>query len=259
MHGCVLKGGARSSIKKAIIMKPLTPPAVVNAEQWLAARRELLALETAHAEAAERLAASRREMPWVKVDDDYVFEGPAGRVSLADLFGDKHQLIVYHFMFQEDWDEGCKGCSFFCDHLGGVMLHIGQRDIAIAVVSIAPLDKIQPFKQRMGWTFPWVSSHGTSFNRDFGVSFTAEEIAAGPVNYNFAPTEVSVQELPGLTVFARDAAGEIYRTYSAYSTGLDGLLGVYQFIDLTPRGRDEDPDAPMEWVRHHDRYDAAGG
>jgi len=234
-----------------------TSPAV-SPEQWLAARRELLREEKEFTRLRDRLAARRRELPWVKVEKPYVFESPAGRVSLADLFGSRSQLIVYHFMFGPGWEEGCKSCSYLSDHLAPAVVHLQARDVAFAAISHAPLAEFTPFKQRMGWTFNWVSSHGSDFNRDFHVSFTPEEIADGKkVDYNFGLTEVPIEELPGLSVFARDAAGAVYHTYSTYSRGLDLLIGTYNLLDLVPKGRNEDPEATMSWVRHHDRYDHA--
>lgn len=197
-------------------------------------------------------------MPWVKIEKNYRFESPKGRVKLAGLFGGHSQLIVYHFMFGPGWEEGCKSCSYVSDHLNPAVVHLAARDVAFAAISHAPLDEITPFKERMGWAFNWVSSHGGDFNRDFHVSFTPEEIADGnKVDYNFGLTEVPIEELPGLSVFARDTAGAVYHTYSIYTRGLDLLIGTYNLLDLVPKGRDEDPEATMSWVRHHDRYDHA--
>ncbi len=231
------------------------PSAVVSPEQWLAARREFLREEKDFFRIRDRIAARRRALPWVKVEKDYGFESATGRVGLAELFENRSQLIVYHFMLGPGWEEGCPGCSLVSDHFGGALLHLRARDVAFTAVSLAPLDEIERFKARMGWTFNWVSSHGTSFNRDFGVRFTADEVAAGKADYNFGQNEIGNEEMPGLTVFARDAAGAVYRTYSTYSRGLDLLVGVHNLLDLVPKGRDEDPAAPMSWVRHHDRYD----
>lgn len=240
---------------------PTAQPKTVSSEQWLAARRELLRQEKEFTRQRDQLSARRREMPWVKIEKNYRFESPKGRVKLADLFGGHSQLIVYHFMFGPGWEEGCKSCSYVSDHLNPAVVHLAARDVAFAAISHAPLDEITPFKERMGWAFNWVSSHGGDFNQDFHVFFTPEEIADGnKVDYNFGFTEVPIEEMPGLSVFARDAAGTVYHTYSTYARGLDQLIGTYTLLDLAPKGRDEDPDATMSWVRHHDRYDhiAAG-
>jgi predicted dithiol-disulfide oxidoreductase (DUF899 family) len=229
-------------------------PTMVSPEKWLAARREFLREEKEFSKLRDRLAARRRELPWVKVEPPYVFESPDGRVSLAELFEGRSQLIVYHFMLAPGWEEGCRGCSYVSDHFDGALPHLNARDVSFAAVSCAPLAEIERFKARMDWKFNWVSSHGTSFNRDFGVSFTAEEAEAGQADYNFGLNEIGMSEMPGLSVFARCADGAVYRTYSAYSRGLDLLIGAYNLLDLVPKGRDEDAEAPMKWVRHHDRY-----
>jgi predicted dithiol-disulfide oxidoreductase (DUF899 family) len=230
-------------------------PTVVSPEKWLAARRELLREEKEYTKVRDRLAARRRELPWVKVDKPYVFESPTGPVSLADLFEGRSQLIVYHFMFGPGWEEGCKSCSYVSDHLAAAVVHLQARDVAFAAISHAPLAEIAPFKERMGWTFTWVSSHGNEFNRDYHVSFTAEEMAKGKVYYNYGMMEFPVEEAPGLSVFARATNGDVYHTYSTYGRGLDQLIGTYNLLDLVPKGRNEDPEAPMSWVRYHDRYD----
>jgi len=233
--------------------KSIPSPSVVSPEKWFAARRDFLREEKEFTRLRERLATHRRELPWVKVEKPYAFDSAGGRVSLADLFQDRSQLIVYHFMLAPGWEEGCRGCSFVSDHFDGALPHLHARDVSFAAVSSAPLTEINAFKARMGWSFPWVSSQGTSFNRDFGVSFSPEEV--GTSAYNFGSTEIRDEEMPGLTVFARGADGAVYRTYSTYSRGLDPLINTYNLLDLVPKGRDEDPEAPMSWVRHHDRYD----
>ena len=234
---------------------PLESHPVVTAADWLAARQALLREEKEFSHARERLAEKRRALPWEKVDQNYTFETPDGRATLADLFGGRSQLIVYHFMLAPGWDEGCRGCSFVSDHFDGALPHVNARDISFTAVSRAPLAEIERFKIRMGWSFPWVSSNGTTFNRDFGVTFEAEEYAGGNRNYNYGSTEARDEEMPGISVFARTASGDIFHTYSSYSRGLDSLINAYNLIDLTPKGRDEDPEAPMKWVRHHDRYE----
>lgn len=230
-------------------------PTIVSPEKWLAARREFLREEKEFSKLSDRLAARRRELPWVKVDQPYVFESPSGRVSLAEMFEGRGQLIVYHFMLAPGWEEGCRGCSYVSDHFDGALAHLNARDVSFTAVSCAPLAEIERFKARMDWKFNWVSSHGTSFNRDFRVSFTPEEVEAGNADYNFGLSAIGMSEMPGISVFARGPDGAVYRTYSTYSRGLDLLIGAYNLLDLVPKGRDEDPEAPMKWVRHHDRYD----
>lgn len=230
-------------------------PSVVSPEKWLAARRELLREEKEFTRLRDQLAARRRELPWVKVATPYTFQSPNGRVSLADLFEGRSQLIVYHFMFGPGWEEGCKSCSYVSDHLAPAVVHLQARDVAFAAISHAPLAEFAPFKERMGWAFNWVSSHGNEFNRDYHVSFTAGELAQGKVYYNYRMMEFPVEEAPGLSVFARAANGDVYHTYSTYGRGLDQLIGAYTLLDLVPKGRNEDADATMSWVRYHDRYD----
>ncbi|MBS0630445.1 MAG: thioredoxin family protein [Verrucomicrobia bacterium] len=234
---------------------PTTQPAIVSADQWRAARLEFLREEKEFTKLRDRLAAHRRALPWTPVTTPYGFTSTSGSVSLADLFADRNQLIVYHFMLGPGWEEGCRGCSYVSDHFDGAIPHLQARDITFVAVSSAPLAEILPFKARMGWKFDWVSSAGTTFNRDFGVAFTEEEVASGRPLYNFGLNPANLDELPGLSVFARGADGQVYRTYSTYSRGLDALVGAYQLIDLTSKGRNEDPEAPMKWVRHRDRYD----
>ena len=229
-------------------------PTVVSPETWLAARRELLREEKEFTKLRERLAARRRELPWEKIEKSYVFESPTGPVRIADLFEGRSQLIVYHFMFGPGWEEGCKSCSYVSDHLAAAVVHLQARDVSFAAISHAPLAEFAPFKERMGWTFNWVSAHGSDFNRDFHVSFTPEELAQGKVYYNYRMMEFPSEEAPGLSVFARTKNGDIFHTYSTYSRGLDALIGTYTLLDLVPKGRDEDPEATMSWVRYHDRY-----
>jgi predicted dithiol-disulfide oxidoreductase (DUF899 family) len=228
---------------------------VVSREAWLAARRQHLAKEKEFTRLRDRLSAERRELPWVRVEKDYVFDGPAGQETLAELFAGRSQLIVYHFMLGPGWDEGCPSCSFLADHFDGALPHLQARDVTFVAVSRAPLPEIQAFQRRMGWRFKWVSSYGSDFNYDFHVSFTKEELAQGKVDYNYALAE-GYDELPGLSVFYKDADGVVFHTYSAYARGLDILLGAYNYLDLVPKGRDE-AELPwtMAWVRHHDRYD----
>ena len=230
-------------------------PTIVSPEKWLAARREFLREEKEFSKLRDRLAARRRALPWVKVDKPYVFDSPGGSVSLAEMFEGRSQLIVYHFMLAPGWEDGCSGCSYVSDHFDGALAHVNARDVSFTAVSCAPLAEIERFKARMGWKFNWVSSYGSDFNRDFRVSFTAEEVEAGKAGYNFGINEIGMEEMPGLSVFARGDDGAVYRTYSTYSRGLDLLIGTYNLLDLVPKGRDEDSEAPMKWLRHHDRYD----
>jgi predicted dithiol-disulfide oxidoreductase (DUF899 family) len=234
-----------------------TQPNIVSPEQWLAARREFLREEKEFTRLRDRLSARRRELPWVKIEQPYVFDSAGGRVTLADLFEGRSQLVVYHFMLAPGWEEGCRSCSYVADHFDGTLPHLAARDVSFTAVSRAPLDQILRFKMRMGWDFNWVSSHETTFNWDFRVSFTEQELEAGKAEYNFGVNEVMMEEMPGLSVFARGIDGSVYRTYSTYSRGLDLLIGTFNLLDLVPKGRDEDPEAPMSWVRHHDRYDHA--
>jgi predicted dithiol-disulfide oxidoreductase (DUF899 family) len=229
---------------------------VVSREKWLEARREHLEHEKELTHLRDKLSAERRELPWVKVDKNYVFDAPDGKKTLADLFDGRSQLIVYHFMFHPDWREGCPSCSFVVDHLDGTIPHLAARDVSLVVVSRAPLPKLEPFKQRMGWRFRWVSSFGSDFNYDYHVSFTPEQKAAGKVDYNYTLQEFPSDESPGLSVFYKDpASGDIFHTYSAYARGLDPLVGTYTLLDMVPKGRDEDAlSFPMAWLRHHDRY-----
>jgi predicted dithiol-disulfide oxidoreductase (DUF899 family) len=235
-------------------------PQVVSQAEWLAARRDLLAKEKSFSHQRDALSAARRELPWVKVQKEYAFDAPGGRETLADLFGGKSQLIVYHFMFGPGWEQGCPSCSLISDHLDGSIVHLAQRDVALVVVSRAPLPELEAFKQRMGWRFKWVSSYGSDFNGDYHVSFTPEEIAQGKVVYNYQPRGFSGEEAPGASVFYRDGTGAIFHTYSCYARGLDILIGAYNYLDLVPKGRDEEGLAhSMAWVRHHDRYGADPG
>lgn len=227
---------------------------VVSREEWLKARIALLAAEKDLTRRGDEMSRQRRELPWERVEKDYVFEGPNGPETLGSLFADRSQLIVYHFMLGPDWEEGCRSCSFLADHFDGILIHLAHRDVTFAAVSRAPMPRIRAFQKRMGWRFHWVSAFGTDFNRDYGVHFTKEELA-GEVDYNYGKTRFGLEEAPGLSVFYKDEAGEIFHTYSAYARGLDALAGTYRFLDLVPKGRDEEGLAfSMSWVRHHDKY-----
>jgi predicted dithiol-disulfide oxidoreductase (DUF899 family) len=237
----------------------MEPHKVVSHDEWLAARKAHLAEEKAFSRARDALARKRRDLPWEKVNKNYVFDTTAGKQSLADLFGGKSQLIIYHFMLGPGWEAGCPSCSYLADHFDGAAVHLAQRDVSFVVVSRAPLSEIEAFKRRMGWRFKWVSSFGSDFNPDYQVSFTAQEKAGGKVFYNYEFVEsFPSEERPGASVFYKNAAGEIFHTYSTYGRGLDMLIGTYHFLDLAPKGRDEGALAwSMAWVRHHDRYDGA--
>ncbi len=231
---------------------------VVSHEEWIAARKAYLAEEKTFTKARDALSKRRRELPWEKVEKNYVFDTANGKQSLGDLFGDKSQLIVYHFMLGPGWEAGCPSCSYLADHFDGAVVHLGQRDVAFAVVSRAPLPEIETFQQRMGWKFKWVSSFGGDFNYDYQVSMSPREKTAGEVYYNYELTKFPSEERPGLSVFFKNDAGEIFHTYSSYGRGLDMLIGAYHFLDMAPKGRDEDGlNFSMAWVRHHDRYEGA--
>ena len=228
----------------------------VSREVWLEARRALLEEEKALTRAREAVAEKRRALPWVPVDEDYRFEGPTGTLSLADLFGRHSQLIVQHYMYGPDWQEGCKSCAFWADQFNPAVPHLAARDVAFAVVSQAPYEVFAPFKDRMGWTFSWVSSAPCNFSNDYHAWYTPEQIAAGDVAYNFQLGLHYGEYAPGISVFAKDDAGAIYHTYSCYARGLDPLNGCYQLLDLVPKGRDEaELPMPMAWLRLHDRYE----
>ena len=228
---------------------------IVSQDEWIAARKAHLAEEKAFTRARDALSKKRREMPWEKVDGNYVFDTPAGKQTLADLFGGKSQLIVYHFMLGPGWEQGCPSCSLLADHFDGAAIHLAQRDVAFVVASRAPLAQIEKFQRRMGWRFKWVSSFGNDFNYDYRVSFKPDQKSNGEVTYNYTRQEFPSEEAPA-SAFYKDAAGDVFHTYSSYARGLDILVGTYNFVDLVPKGRDEDGLAfSMSWVRHHDRYE----
>jgi predicted dithiol-disulfide oxidoreductase (DUF899 family) len=231
------------------------PTEVVSAAEWLVARKDLLNREKDFTRQRDALSAARRKLPMVTVEKNYVFEGPEGKQTLADLFDGRSQLIIYHFMLGPGWEEGCKSCSYLADHFDGANWHLPHRDTTLVVVSRAPLSEIQPYKKRMGWRFKWVSSHESDFNFDYHVSFTEEEEKKNKVYYNYETGEFMSDELPGLSVFYKDEEGNVFHTYSTYARGLDQLVGTYNFLDLTPKGRDEDPESTMSWVRRHDQYE----
>lgn len=230
---------------------------VVSREDWLTARRAHLAREKEITRAMDQLYEERRALPWVKVDKAYSFDTVDGKKSLADLFKGNSQLIVYHFMFGPDWQEGCVGCSFLSDHIDGANQHLKHHDVSVVAVSRGPLGKLQAYRKRMGWQFDWVSSQGSDFNYDYHVSFTPEQLAGDRIFYNFEqiPREQGHDELPGMSVFYKNEKGDIFHTYSSYARGGDILIGAHHFLDLTPKGRNES--STMEWMRRHDEYEQA--
>jgi predicted dithiol-disulfide oxidoreductase (DUF899 family) len=233
---------------------------IVSHDEWLAARKELLAKEKEFTRLRDRLSAERRALPWVKIEKAYAFDGPDGRETLADLFGEHSQLIVKHFMLGPGWSEGCVGCSFEMDHVDSILAHLQQRDVSYVAVSRAPWPEIDAFRKRMGWHIRWVSSYGSDFNYDFHVSFTPDEIARGEAYYNYDRRQVPIDEMSGRSVFYKDANGDVFHTYSSYGRGGEDVLGTYRLLDIVPKGRDETgPNGNLsDWVRHHDRYGAAG-
>ncbi len=233
---------------------------VVSRDEWVAERKTLLAHEKELTRLRDQIARERRALPWVRIDKNYVFDAPEGRRTLAELFEGRRQLLVQHFMFAPGWEQGCPSCSFMADHSDGMNVHLAHRDVTLVAVSRAPLAEIERFRQRMGWQFKWVSSHGSDFNYDFGVSFTPEEVAKGKLYYNYGTWPFAYEEWPGISVFYKDDAGEVFHTYSTYGRGVEVMMGTYNMLDLTPKGRDErDVEHKMEWVRHHDRYEPAAG
>jgi predicted dithiol-disulfide oxidoreductase (DUF899 family) len=227
---------------------------VVSREQWLSARTALLAKEKEFSRQRDELNRLRRELPWVKVAKPYQFDTTAGRKTLADLFENRGQLAVYHFMFAPEWEQGCKHCSYWADHFDPMIVHLNHRDTTFVVISRAPLAKLQAFRQRMGWWFHWVSSFGSDFNYDFNVSFTAKQLEDGSAFYNYKKGQKDHIDREGASVFSRDDRGDVFHTYSTFARGIDLLNGAYNWIDLTPKGRDEG-DSPQSWVKFHDRYD----
>jgi predicted dithiol-disulfide oxidoreductase (DUF899 family) len=225
---------------------------VASHEDWIAARKDLLAKEKEFTRLRDDLSRQRRELPWEKVAKDYVFEGPGGKESLGQLFAGKSQLIVYHFMFAPDWEAGCKSCSFWADNFNGIDVHLKHRDISFVVISRAPLAKLEAYKKRLGWGFKWLSSAGSSFNFDYGASFTPEEMASGKAFFNYKIQKPPVSDMVGISVFVKDEDGGIYHTYSTYERGVDMMNGAYHYIDLTPKGRNETD--TQSWVRRHDEY-----
>jgi len=228
---------------------------VVSRKEWLASRTALLKKEKEFSRLQDQIAKERRDLPWVKVDKEYLFDTLGGQRSLADLFDGRRQLFVYHFMFAPEWNQGCAHCSFWADHYDGVGIHLKQRDVTLIVISRAPLANIEAFKKRMGWKFTWVSSFQNTFNYDFNASFTPEENQKGTAFFNYKVGDAGASDREGASIFYRDDHGGVYHTYSCYARGIDALNGTYQFLDRVPKGRDEDGfESPQSWVRHHDRY-----
>ena len=231
----------------------MTKHKVVSRENWLKARKALLVKEKKFTRERDRVAQARRDLPWVKVEKDYLFEGPEGRETLARLFGKKSQLVVYHFMFAPGWGAGCPHCSFWADHYGSMLPHLGARDVSFVVISRAPWSEIKPFKKRMGWNFKWVSSNRNDFNYDFHVSFTPQDIKRKAVFYNYVTGDMPMTDREGISVFYKDKKGDIFHTYSTFARGIDAVNPTYQFLDLVPKGRDEHGRGQF-WVRYHDKY-----
>ncbi len=228
---------------------------VVSHEDWIAARSRFLAKEKAFTHLRDELSRERRALPWERVDKTYAFESEHGHETLADLFGKHSQLIVYHFMFDPDWEIGCRGCSFWADNFNGIVEHLQRRDVSFVAVSRAPLAKLQAQARPFGWTFKWVSSAGSDFNADYRVSFSPEELARDEALYNYATEKRGNGELPGISVFFKES-GQVFHTYSTYSRGLDMLNTAYHYLDLAPKGRDEEGlPYPMDWLRHRIAYD----
>jgi predicted dithiol-disulfide oxidoreductase (DUF899 family) len=232
---------------------------VVSRQDWLAERRNLLAREKELTRLSDQIARERRALPWVHLEKNYLFDTLEGQRSLADLFNSRRQLLMQHFMFGPGWGQGCESCSYMADHTDPTIAHLAQRDVAFVAVSSAPLLEIERFRRRMGWQFSWVSSHGTDFNRNFGVSFTPDEMASGKADYNFGGAPAG-EEMPGVSAFYRNEAGDVFHTYSTYGRGVEVMMHTYQLLDLMPKGRNEDDlDFTMAWVRHHDRYEPQQG
>ena len=244
------KGPVGKEVRNEVSSHKVVPPA-----EWVAARKELLGKEKAFSKLREELTSKRLELPWEKVNKQYVFDGPQGKESLADLFAGKSQLIVYHFMFGPTWEQGCPGCSFLADHFDGSLAHLAAKDVSFVAVSRAPLGQLATFKKRMGWNFKWVSSNATDFNYDYNVSFRKEDLEKGQVTYNYEQTKASSDELPGGSAFYKDPSGNIYHTYSSFGRGLENMIGAYNWLDIAPKGRDEAGlSFPMAWVKHRIAY-----
>jgi predicted dithiol-disulfide oxidoreductase (DUF899 family) len=226
---------------------------VVSKQEWVAARKDFLAKEKEFTRLRDELSEKRRNLPWVKVEKDYVFEGPKGKETLADLFEGRSQLIIYHFMFGPGWREGCPHCSHWADNFNGVIVHLNHRDVTFIAASHAPFSELAAYKKRMGWNFKWMSSHDSDFNYDYNVSFTPEQMEKKETVYNYNTQQPPASEMQGVSVFYKDPSGDIFHTYSTYARGIDMMNVDYQYLDLTPKGRDENGRGPF-WVRRHDEY-----
>lgn len=233
-------------------MPTLEKHKVVSEKEWIEARQSLLQKEKELTRQKDEVARLRRELPWVKVEKEYVFEGPNGKESLRDLFDGRSQLVVYHFMFGPGWGEGCQGCSFLADHIDGANWHLPHNDVTLIAVSRAPYEEFMPYKERMGWKFKWVSSAGSDFNYDYHASYKREDLDAGPVFHNYVVQKLQGEEQPGLSVFYKDENGDIFHTYSSYERGGDILIGAYNYLELVPKGRNEEQ--TMDWMKRHDEY-----
>jgi len=233
----------------------MTAHKIVSHDAWIAARQRFLLKEKEFTRLRDELSRERRELPWERVDKEYVFESTNGRETLADLFGEHSQLIVYHFMYGPDWEIGCRSCSFWADNFNNIVPHLAARDASLVAVSLAPLQKLQAQARRFGWTFKWVSSHGSDFNFDYHVSFSPEALERGDTVYNYSPQKLGSTEMPGISAFFRDGQ-QIYHSYSTYARGLDMLNAAYHYLDIAPKGRDEEGLAyPMAWVKHRIAYE----
>jgi predicted dithiol-disulfide oxidoreductase (DUF899 family) len=228
---------------------------IVSRDEWLAARKAHLKNEKALTRMRDLVSAERRALPWVKVEKNYVFDTPSGKKTLAELFGKNSQLIIHHFMWRWDLDQGCESCSLEADHAEGAIVHLENHDVSYVRVSRAPLAKLEAYKKRMGWSAQWVSSYGNDFNYDYHVSFTKEDLAKGEVYYNYAMTKDGFDELPGLSVFYKDQDGSVFHTYSSYGRGNEEVIGAFIYLDITPKGRNETE--IMDWVKRHDEYEGA--
>jgi predicted dithiol-disulfide oxidoreductase (DUF899 family) len=226
---------------------------VVSHREWIEARKELLKKEKEFTRLRDQLSQWRRDLPWERVEKSYVFEGPSGKESLSDLFDGRSQLVVYHFMFDPDWDAGCPHCSHWADNFDRVIVHLNQRDATMIAVSRAPYSKLVVYERRMGWSFKWASSFGSDFNFDYQASFTPSQLAEKRAFYNFTEQDPGISEREGVSIFYKDRKGDIFHTYSTYARGIDMMNVDYQYLDLVPKGRDENGKGPF-WVRRHDEY-----
>jgi predicted dithiol-disulfide oxidoreductase (DUF899 family) len=228
---------------------------VVSHQEWIEARKDLLVKEKEFTKLRDQLSAQRRDLPWERVDKNYLFEGPDGRETLAQLFDGRSQLVIYHFMFGPDWNAGCPHCSFWADNFDEIIVHLNQRDTTMVAVSRAPYEKLTAYQKRMGWRFKWVSSGETAFNFDFQASFMPDALAEKNAFYNFMRQDAGESDREGLSVFFKDADGSVFHTYSTYARGIDIINAAYNILDMTPKGRDEGDRGPF-WVRRHDEYGA---